>query len=480
MPLLLLTGDGAPLVDPITLGSIEVPIGLPGLVASVESASDIILGSIEVPVSLPGPTAPVNPADVQPIVLGSIELRVISYGPIVLDPPSNNPWHPQPIPDYPMYPVRVTGVPDGEVLVADVTPQANDVGNGTLETLHPVPSDAFLTVTFGGRTWFSGLASEVEQTVVAPAEEHDQTTRTTLVGAADELRHTVVLPMFGATDVKRLGKPPQDVRVFDWTHVGVDPAGWSLSTSKDPITEALKEDNGIELPDPWPDPFARWMRGSADDIGWQHFRVPINPGAELCQVWMCVSEGYAQCAIDGVIVLEANSAGVPAVETLDLSYHPHLVAIRAFMPNDGHLMFTIMPAGFKGLYGEPLMNSRSGWKVIPRADKAVWSTGRILTQLWSEARTRGSTSWGITCSKAGDSAGRAWPDRDEPLSLDTGMTYLDVLNRLAETEIDWVARPGSRTVDVYRKGEGSGRSAPAPFTPGVSLGHRTLTTTSRQ
>jgi len=461
-----------PFGDPVNPGPIVIHLGVTGPTSLQDNTvpPPIMPGPIIIHLTTPGPQPPVSIEDKQPIRPGPIIIHCSAPGPMIpppvvvpIDPPTDRPV---PADSTPLMTVDGLGQ---DAVDAECTPSWNDVGAGSVVTDGPVASDTIIGFNPGGARLFTGFAGGIRDVKVDTGEEAAQLVTTEVVGLLDEWRDTIVLPDFGAQDVSRIGKPAQDTRIFDWTSTGV-PATYVSggSNSEDPIKAALKTLHAKQFPDPWPDPTALWMWSeAAGPDGWRHFRVPTGPSSPTSQLWCCAYD-YAEVWMDGVPILECSQAGQPEFKTIDTSYHFHLIAIRAFGNAHGGVMCSLMPTGLggTGLLGDPVMNTRSGWEVIGRSDKLVFSVGRILARLMREARIRQTTAgaWSLTCSETADSAHRPWPELTEPITLEVGMTYLDVLNRLAETHIDYAAAPAGRVLNVWQKGLGTGRSVPTPWT----------------
>lgn len=457
-----------PLVDPYALGPLR-----PAPVASGER--------------VPGPRAPVHPALAVPIRPMAVPTGERVPGPWLPDLPDPS------LPTIPAGPatvnagVQVVGYPLATAV--SVSPKLNDVGSAKFTVRPPGPDpDEVVGIKVAGRRVFSVLAGRLTEALVSAGEESDRLVDVDAPGLLDEWRDVLVLPDFGAQDVARLGHPTQDVRVFDWTMNGLGNASFGEygatlvpSVSLD-LIEAAITTRTFALPDSWPDPWARWMWVSdlrrAQPRGWCHFRVPTPLGPGPCRVWICAHD-YAEVWIDGVPLLVADSPGVAQSIPVDLSGHHHLVTIKAYnRSGPAGVLFSIMPVnGRAGLYAPTaLINSRSNWKAVAYPTRTFISTpGQVLRRLRLEANRRGAIptgvgQWRFTFGDLLDSAGRPWP-RVEPVTLDVGMTMLDVLMRLAEDRLDFAPGPGGRVLDAWVKGtvRGSGVDVPAPWTETVDL-----------
>lgn len=477
--------EAIPVGEPLTPKSVASTMRVPGPVVLADPWAPAYCrpASVASVLTVPGPRRVPLPTEVTPCRPRSVEsiLRVPGPWPVV------TPTDPT-IPTIPAGPARVDarltvpGYPD--LTAAQAAPAINDLGTGSFTTRAPGPAaDAVVGFDAGGRRIFTGRATSITDNEVTGDEEAGQLVQVEVAGLLVEWERAVVLPDFGAQDVRRIGHPTQDVRVFDWTMNGLGNASFGEygvniigSRSIDATASAL--DGPFPLPDVWPDPWARWMWASDPARparrGWCHYRVPTPLAARASDVdvW-CAAYDYAEVWLDGVPIATCDSPGVAQRVRVPLSRDHHLITIRAYN-SGGHagVLFTMLPVDPGGLYGEPVMNSRSGWKALAYPSRTFISTpGQVLYRLRLEARRRRVADvpdWRFDFGNLTDSAGRPWP-RPTPITLDVGMSYLDVLNRLAEDRLDYVASPSGRILRAFVKDRGTGRAAAAPWTAGVDL-----------
>lgn len=431
-----------------------------------------------------GPQAPPNPLALRPIAPATIDGGEIVTGPWVLPAPPTDPT----VPTIPAGPARVqagisvAGYPLAKAITA--VPRVNEVGAGSFTVVAPGPAVGEVCgIDVASRRTFTGLANRITEVDVADGEEDAQDVTVELDGLLVEFSEVVVLPDFGASDVTRLGAPTQDARYFDWTMNGLGNESFGEegvnvvpSVSIDATAAAL--DGLFALPDVWPDPRARWMwvanPREAQPRGWCHFRVPTRRHRGRLQLWACAYD-YAEVWVDGVRMMTCDQPGVSQHVDLDSRYDFHLVTVKAY--NDrgrAGVLLSLLPVDDDGLYGEPIMASRSNWKALPYTRRSFVSTpGQVLYRLRWEAARRGvwpltgPGSWQFDFGNLTDSAGRPW--RRELVVIDVGMTYLDVLRRLAEDRLDFAAAPDGRRLRCWVKDRGSGRNVADPWTATVDL-----------
>lgn len=406
-------------------------------------------------------------------------------GPWVVDPVPTDPETPT-IPAGPTVVaagITVVGYPNATSIQA--SPAMNAPGAGSFTTVPPGPAiGEVVGVNVSGRRVFTGVADRITTPTTASNEEAGELVQVELDGMLAEWGEVVVLPDFGASDTERLGPPTQDSRVFDWTMNGLGnesfgEAGVSIipSVSLDATQAALE--GLFELPDVWPDPYARWMWVTNPRLsqrrGWCHFRVPTRRFVGTMQLWVAAHD-YAEVWMDGVPLLTCDEPGVAQSVTIDSRYDFHLLTIKAYNAGGrAGVLASLLPVADDGLFGEPTMNSRSNWKALAYPTRTFISTpGQVLYRLRWEAARRGiwpltgPGSWQFDFGDLTDSAGRPW-NRQDPITLDVGMTYLDVLARLSEDRIDFAASPAQRRLRAWAKDAGTGTTRAAPWTAGTDL-----------
>ena len=218
--------------------------------------------------------------------------------------------------------------------------------------------------------------------------------------------------------------------------------------------------------------------------GWCQFRVPTAKHRGKVQLWACAHD-YAEVWVDGVLLLTCDTPGVAQSVTIDSRYDWHLLTVRAYNAGGrAGVLLSLLPVLASGLYGEPIMSSRSNWKAVPYSKRSFVSTpGQVLYRLRYEARKRGvwpatgTGAWQFEFGNLADSAGRPW--QRDVVTLDVGMTYLDVLRRLADNHVDFAAAPAGRRLRMWRKDRGTGRSVTLPWTEAVDLSSASTKTVLR-
>jgi len=486
-------------------GTAEVDSGL--------ASPDVTVGPADRPDVVPGPMAVADPTAVRPQAIASGQVvpgpvpPVVVTGPIKPFPVGSGqvvpgPWFPAdpppPTGGIPAGPPRFTGtftVNGGSVraIQADCQAVVNGPGSGSVTALPSEAPSLGSDVSFEvmGRTVFTGIVTEYEDTEVAAGEESEQLVRVGCEGSIIEWADTLVRPDLFLPPL-RIRQPTQDVRHFDYrengieTWVGADVGGGS-STSQHPVTIANDED--CDLPDVWPDGNARWMWTSAPAGGaGGHvlFRAATPEGADVdpaeaqrshfVQFWL-VASGYAELWVNGVQIATADTPGTAVRVEVPTTGHSHLVVIRAWgNGKPGGVLFTALPRLDTGGYGPTLLNSRSGWWAAPLENLLAFSPGAVLQKLRYEAGRAGTAmaGWSFAFDGEVDSNGQPW-DRSTIVSLDVGMTCLDVLNRLAENLVDWAVTPGARELRMWRKPT----SASEPSTPWSAGGRDLLSRVER-
>lgn len=511
----------SPGVDPIVPKPILSPGKVTGPRAFGTASPAIIPAPILSPGRVVGPKAPLDTATARAITPAPILTRAFVPGP----------WMPEPADDprEPVMPVgpalmsraiRVVGYPN--TTAVQVRPQINGVGSASFTIKGSAPAlREVIGIDVARRRQLTGRVAAVVRPVVQEGEEAAQLPQVTVEGLLAEFAEAVVLPDFGAQDVSRLGPPTQDSRQFDWTMngLGVDsPDGVPRPNIIESVAAAGRygePDERFPLPDVWPDPYAKWMwvadpARSHQPIGWCYFREPFGiPGTNgRIQVWCCAYD-YAEVWLDGVPILTCDQAGVAQRVELEVRDDFHLLTIRAH--NGGGragVLCTVLPVlnesapppgsdyrpdGYwynaQGYvigradeedgefvptlaYGEALRRSGGGWKALAYPTRTFrLNPAQVMNRLRLEARRRGVANmdeWQFEFNATYDSAGRPWPPND-PIVVQVGSTYLDVLAQLSTALVDYVQAPRGRVLRMYVKDLGTGRTRANPWTTGEDL-----------
>jgi len=421
------------------------------------------------------------PADLlRPITPAFVQTSMRVPGPMIGGPP--DPQVPAvPVGDgFAPYEMTVAGYP--EALSFSCQPQINGKGAGTV-TIKRQPGDLVPGEVVGfnllGNRVFSGLVTERSDVELDQGEEADETVTVKVPGMLTEWDYAIVYPDFGAQDVARLGPPTQDIRVFDWTMNGLGTddaegvAGVNITDSIAMSNRYGQDDEVFPLPDVWPAPYARWMWASDPSnlhqpAGWCYFREPFGASEGKMQVWCCAYD-YAEVWMDGVPLLTCDQPGVAQHIEIDVRADFHLITIRAH--NGGGkagVLCALMPVDEStGLYGEPYRLSGGGWKTLAYPSRTFrLNPAQVLRRLRLEARSRGVKNfdlWSFDFNETYDSAGRPWPP-GEPFAFEVGMTYFEVLERMAEDRVDYAAVTG-RKLSMWVKDRGTGTDMADPWAP---------------
>lgn len=416
-----------------------------------------------------GPVAAPPPEILQDVLPAPVEFVLEILGPLAnMDPPE---------PGTRFQPLTVPGV--ANVTGGSVTPAENDKGTGSF-TAPTVPGEGTdVTILVGGELALAGTVVNAETNKVT-SEEYGVTHTASVEGHLREWEKVLVLPDFGGGvtgNVSRLGAPVVKTRFFDWTMNGgvneEEDYGTGRTFGRDVMAAALDPDprNRIDLPDNWPDEFSEWMHATKPGLaptGWCNFRARTGSAGGPISFWFA-NYDYGECWVDGKLLITCDSAGQAKDVTEELKPGFHLITIRSH--NGGGRagsLFTAMPV-LDGRYGESILRSSGGWLSSGyERNPAPLTVGGALVRLLREAKARGClTGWTLNFDADRDSNGRAWPTQTESLTADVGMTMREVLDRYAETLLDFY--PSGRVLSATVKDAGRPGNVAAPWTQGVNL-----------
>lgn len=474
-------------------GGLDAPDITGGLVRIYGADTNVYVGGLDIPELTGGLSGPVDMDALNDVFAGGLNPPPLTGGLTYsyTDPGPNPP--PAPIPPTPHYQY---GPPSADILVsgyplrknASVNFAMNAGGTGNFEVLPPGPTAGDeVTITVGGAAVFTGYASPSDH-LIAPGEEAEQTVSVELASILEtDLTETVVWPDIAASDPKRLGRPPQDDRTWDWHSNMIEMSSSELTSSyggDNAIYGTAKENH--PYPDNWPDPFSRWMWDRNPDkpgipAGWVYFRVQHGIlFAKPLAMFICAWD-YAVVHYDGQVMIEADQPGATFRQDFDIDWDYHLITIAAYTEGGkAGVNFTLMPKEKTG-FTPSVMNSRPGWKCLGYPKKPLrFTTGRVLERLFSEAKSRGAPAgkWTLAFDRDSDSAGRPWPTNESVITTRVGMSYWDVLNQLAEDRIDFRASPSGRTLYAYVKGQVP-RTISNPWSTGIGPLDMTVDTSMR-
>lgn len=456
---------------------------------------------------VPGPLAPAQPQLVGPLEPGSVVRARKVPGPWIPVPDPSAP----PLPAGPGEPV-VPPLPPGIAIVdyplttdAQVIPKKNDIGTANFTVVRPGPEiDEEVGIDVLGRRVFTGLVTQTDDTQVDLGEAASELIKVSLEGMLVEFDRVRVLPDFGSRYTPYLGRPLQDARSMDWhmDRIGapgndiLPPLNFKRAMALDMRASAIY--GAFPLPDVWPAPGARWMwptdPAQPAPAGHCFFRANTsgNAPAGRYQFW-AVAHDYAEVYLDGVLLLTCDTPGVAQHVEIDMAARPHLITIDAYnaagRAGVACSLLRVLDTGFYdsgpglqvGLLDPvPVISSAAGWRCLAYPKRSLRLTpGAVMKQLRYEARKRKAIGdWEFDFDQFHDSAGRPWPD-GEVISLKVGMSYLEVLNQLAEDRIDYRAAPGRRRLSMWVKDRGSGRFVGIPWTENSTLESRVETRSAR-
>ncbi len=340
------------------------------------------------------------------------------------------------------------------------------------------------------------FASRVEQKRwrYGPDEESSRGFTLTGRGLVSAWEDAVVFP-YGGTGAR----PSSDSRAFGWFSPELSTTGWQSAvvgvSGLAPNTRTVPP-----LPDPWFPPKGWtsvltgtdwiWSRAtnSGNPEGASLFRTTFSLGSAGRVAIFYTASSRCRVWVDGVLVTpgwtsEPNEESFIYAHraTPYLSSGTHYIAVeaesRAWTPtlpgvSRGILQVAVHSGGGAGAVyssGNLLVGTSSSWKCLdyPTVYPAP-TPGRILRALLEEAQARGAlTSWALGCTDTVDSAGQPWPN-DQAHVFRVGQTYADVLRQMADTSIEFAARPAGLVLDVWRRDTITQPNA-ATFTIGSNL-----------
>ena len=334
-----------------------------------------------------------------------------------------------------------------------------------------------------GTAAYSWVVGPMDQSTVTAEEEAGEERRISGRGTLGLWADGIVYPEMGGSGVTF---PPLherrvvDVRRFDFAAVGYDDSSWPAAVVVPP-PPALVPLNGT--PSGWPLESQDWIwsRGRTGDdhpAGHSYFRHTFSVGAATqSSIYITADNGF-ELFLDGELLLsEMRTPLLWAFSRsiqVDLLPGTHLIAIKAV----NHAVANIPqnPAGVAVVVvaldtsGDPtsvITTTGAGWKCADYPlEPPGMTVGRILTNLYNEARARGALSGLILgFSPTHDSAGVAWPNAPD-VALPVGDDYLQVLRKLCELYCDVAMDPASLRLDAWVS-RGSARAV--SFTIGTNI-----------
>ena len=340
------------------------------------------------------------------------------------------------------------------------------------------------------------FASRVESKQWRYDEGEESTRGFTLSGRGlvSAFEDAIVFP-YGGTG----SRPSSDSRAFGWFSPELSTDGWASAVTAHsglaPNTRTVPP-----VPDPWFPPKGWssvlsgtdwiWSRftGFGTLAGTSLFRSTFSLGSADRVAIFYTASSRCRVWIDGVLITpgwtsEPNEESFIYAHraTPYLSAGTHYIAVeaesQAWTPtlpgvSRGLLHVSMHSGGGVGATyssGNLLLGTSSSWKCLDYP--AVWpapTPGRIMRALLEEAQARGAlTGWSLGCTDTVDSAGQPWPV-DQAHVFRVGQTYSDVLRQMADTSIEFAARPAGLVLDLWRKDTVTTAGA-ATFTIGSNL-----------
>lgn len=402
-----------------------------------------------------------------------------------------------PVPDPPADDVIVAvGVGGEAVQLTDLlddsfTTPFSGLGVGTITMLADDPQRALI---YEGQLlrWVLLSTGEVicacyieswEVKISDPGEDAGETVTIKASTSASRWRHAVVYPEGGIVEVPpggiysglRLGvAPATSNRYFNWAHPALDLSAWTAPDLRYQVCSAENSmpppDGRYGKPDGWLDGDAYWMWSraidgyGADPIGTSLFRTTLTLDEGILSSIDVAADDAFILFVDGSPILKFDQP--PSVDgwakthtvNVQLGIGVHHIAVQVTNYFGG------TPAGFvlsvrsqAGVFTpegtETVYRRTDGYWVCQDypASFPSWTAGAVLNHLFDEATERGAlTTAEVTGSvdpymtmgfgDVYDSAETAWPPIGE-IVVRVGDTYLDVIEQLSESWIEWDQPP---------------------------------------
>lgn len=358
---------------------------------------------------------------------------------------------------------------DTDRRVADIK---NDVGSWSV-TVPRDSADASLLEPYNlvrflvdGTVRFAGRIGPWDQQTIEAAEEADERLTVGGPGILDTLRDARVYPHPDCT-------LRHDTRYFSFA--AIDFVDWG---SWDPAVELFRQDDeddslyGVEVPSEWPDPTAYWIWGTDVDlmadppqaIGKCYFRRSPNlASAGDFALHIACDDAY-KLFVDGVLVGENAEAHMfRYFDRYDLFLEAgvHDIAIECenvsrpvSSTNSAGLIFAMYTTADGGELDDLAIHSDDDWQVLAYpAQPPGMTPGEILEVLFDEAQARGALAiWSIDFDGDEDSNGDPWDAEIDVTARVGAETFLDMVRKLAESDIDIAVNHQTLTFRAFNKG----------------------------
>lgn len=289
-----------------------------------------------------------------------------------------------------------------------------------------------------------------------------------------------------------LVQPITTIRYFNFSSKYLDDSAWTASVI--PYTTPGMFGAPWNIPLNWPDPFTSWTWSREWDgglysgpfltiadfstpVGVSYVRKHVHLDADADLVLYAAADDNYDLWVDNKLVLQGDPAPTPnfaetsqRVEAIKAGDHIISAKVTNYDPGfsagnvAGFALSAFALTGLTdhvsaenylthtGLVGDPgsLVNDGFLWLDYPAAPPGF--TPGMMVRIWrDEYVARGGPFWTLDFSDTLDSAGNAWAISPE-YAFNIGMDALSMLRQIGETDVDWYAVPGERTLRMWNKG----------------------------
>lgn len=284
------------------------------------------------------------------------------------------------------------------------------------------------------------------------------------------------------------------VRYFNFSSRYLDDSAWTTSVIPYSIPGMFSAP--WRYPKNWPDPFSSWTwsrewdgglypgpgpllppPGFSTPVGTSYVRKHITLGSADNLIIYAVADDFFDLWFDNDLVLQGvpSSTGnyAQAYQRVEVAgAGDHIISAKITNGDPGFTDGNIAGIAISvfaltgltehiggdnslthtGLVGEPgsLVNDGFVWLDYPAAPPG-FTPGKMVRIWRDEFEARGGPSWTLDFSDTIDSAGNAWAIQPE-YAFNIGMDGLSMLRQIGQTDVDWYAVPGERTLRMWNKG----------------------------